>query len=151
MRKLIKEIIATTAIVLLVASPNFAPAFAGDMSKPFGSNLMSYAPQPGFDEGRFGQFDFSYSEHEDEHELNDAWLGISVYSSEGKYVGYVEDAMLEANGAVKELVIGTPEGNTAVQLSSEYAELEGDKVNLEITEYEFASILTNGQVVSSLQ
>lgn len=117
------------------------------------SNLMSYAPEQSNENERFKQFNFDseIANYDDEHELNDAWLGISAYSNEGEYVGYIEDAILDHQGNVVELIIGSPESNVSVQLEMKYAELEEDRVNLNLTENEFASILVNGVEVSALQ
>ncbi|MBO6815607.1 MAG: PRC-barrel domain-containing protein [Rhizobiaceae bacterium] len=153
MKNLAKTVLAAAGVLFLAGATTSTIAIAEEQLGNGNSTLMSYAPQASFDDGRFGQFDFdgALRDQGHEHELNDAWLGMSAYSSDGRYVGYIEDAILDENGYVTELVVGTPEGNIAVQLEAKYAELQEDRVNLAITGSEFASILTDGQVVSALQ
>ena len=43
----------------------------------------------------------------DEHELNDAWMGMSVQTIDGKNAGYISDAILDVDGVVETVVVTT--------------------------------------------
>lgn len=68
----------------------------------------------------FSKFDLT----QEEHELNDAWLGMPVKSSQGKLVGTVAYAFVDADGEINELLVELGasklgyavyiEGNTAI-------------------------------------
>ena len=151
MNKFYKSFLTTAFTALLTISAIETPANAADQAKPNLGSLLGYAPQEKFDDGRFGQFNFNDTqpEFDEEHELNDAWLGLSAYSRDGAYIGYIDDAILDDEGNVVEIVVSPPQGGTAVQLQIEYATLKEDRVTLKLTGTQFASILTNGEVVLS--
>lgn len=146
-----KSFLTTAFTALLTISAIETPANAADQGNSYSSSLLGYAPQEKFDDGRFGQFNFDsiQPEFDEEHELNDAWLGLSAYSNDGNYIGYIDDAILDSDGNVVEIVVSPPQGGTAVQLQIQYATLEEDRVTLKLTGTQFASILTNGEVVLS--
>ncbi|QKV17139.1 hypothetical protein [Oricola thermophila] len=65
--------------------------------------------------------------HDEEHELNDAWMGMTAVSADGVVLGYVSDAFVAGDGSLVELVI-EPSGEagapaTAVHLPAQFAEL----------------------------
>jgi hypothetical protein len=73
--------------------PEYVMAYAEPLPQRFGAfGNDIIAPEP--------EFMF-----EDEHELNDAWLGMSVISEDGVNVGYIMDAFIDETGALDELVL----------------------------------------------
>ena len=148
-----KTAFAATAIaILLSGTAMIAPTHAENNTGTQG-NLMSYAPETKFDDGRFGLFNFDAEpmEYGEEHELNDMWLGLSAYSKDGEYVGSIEDAILDDEGNVIELVVAPPNGDVSVQLQVDYADLGQDRVTLDLSRNDFASILNDGELVVSMR
>ncbi|WP_075995329.1 PRC-barrel domain-containing protein [Salaquimonas pukyongi] len=94
---------------------------------------LAYAPQSAPLDNRFEQFE----DFEEEHELNDAWLGMPVHSAEGELVGFVEDAYLDENGDVEELLVGLSDQNYAVYI---------DAKNTSLTESEVAVSLSSNAI-----
>lgn len=96
-----------------------------------GSYLVAYA-EP--EQNRFGVLDGVFGD--DNHEMNDAWMGMEVISADGIMLGYVSDAFVNPDGSVDELVI-TPSGEDSpffapVYLPARYAELGLDAVRISL-------------------
>jgi len=69
-----------------------------------------------------------------DHELNDAWMGMSVISADGVNVGYVTDAFVNPDGSIDEIVIA-PSGEAKgpsqpVYVPTRYAELGAQVVQV---------------------
>ncbi|WP_421857657.1 PRC-barrel domain-containing protein [Oricola sp.] len=102
----------------------YMTAYSDPMPERFGMMLREdFAPQP--------EFDF-----EGEHESNDAWLGMSVVSEEGVYLGYVTDAYIDEDGTLDELLL-EPAGDgvlhDAVYVPARFAKLGANAVQLTLT------------------
>ncbi|WP_193176437.1 PRC-barrel domain-containing protein [Oricola nitratireducens] len=83
---------------------------------------------------RFGGALDGVFSRDQEHELNDAWMGMTAVSSDGVVLGYVTDAFINEDGSVDEIVIA-PAGDggalsTAVYVPASYAELGGESVHV---------------------
>jgi len=139
---------AALAAVMFSGAMSSVPAFAEDINTSQNSQMLNYAPQESMNTDRFSQFDFGAAPdgYTDDHELNDSWLGMSAYSSDGKYLGYVEDALLNHNGEVAELIVGSENSQISVQLGSDYAELSHDKVTLSLSKKEYARIINGANL-----
>ena len=85
---------------------------------------IAYAPEAKALDNRFEQFE----DFEEEHELNDAWLGMPVHSADGELIGFVEDAYLDANGNVEELLVSLSDHNYAVYVDAAKTELTDSEV-----------------------
>ncbi len=83
---------------------------------------MAYASET--DTGPFEQFDqFElHGTYEDAHELNDAWLGMPVRDAAGDVVGYVEDAFLDDQGGLTELLVSLNGSSVAVYVDQKNVE-----------------------------
>ena len=72
----------------------------------------------------------------DEHELNDAWMGMEVLTADDKIVGYITDAILDVNGDV-DVVVVTPtedsELRQAVVVGANFVILEAKSVTVDMT------------------
>ena len=72
----------------------------------------------------------------DEHELNDAWMGMDVVTIDGKNAGYITDAILDENGVV-DVVIVTPTDDSelrqAVVVGANFVILEATSVTVDMT------------------
>lgn len=73
---------------------------------------------------------------EAEHEMNDAWMGMSVFSADGVNLGYVSDAFIDEDGVLDELVV-EPAGDDSplfapVTVPARYASLDLDRVTLSL-------------------
>lgn len=139
-------------IPLAVAAMMFAVAGSENAKagsfKLFGSKIeLAYAPQALMQDDRFNQFDES---EEELHEMNDAWLGMPVHSADGKLAGFVEDAYLDVNGDVSELLVSLTDRNYAVYVDSKYAELTDINVSVSLSDAALANLeRENGFVVTS--
>lgn len=85
---------------------------------------MAYAPENEADQSQFDQFDqFElHGAYEDAHELNDAWLGMPVRDAAGKVVGHVQDAFLDAQGGLTELLVSLKGSKVAVYVDQKNVE-----------------------------
>ncbi len=72
----------------------------------------------------------------DEHELNDAWMGMDVQTADGKTVGYITDAILDEDGII-DVVVVTPAENSelrhAVVVGANFVILETSSVTVDMT------------------
>ncbi|MEM8539737.1 MAG: PRC-barrel domain-containing protein [Pseudomonadota bacterium] len=72
----------------------------------------------------------------DEHELNDAWMGMDVQTIDGKKAGYITDAILDENGVI-DVVIVTPtedsELRQAIVVGANFVILEAAHVTVDMT------------------
>ncbi len=97
-----------------------------------GAYEMAYA---NLDTERFGGvLDGVYPEVD--HEMNDAWMGMSVFSADGVNLGYITDAFVNEDGTIDELVI-EPSGEESplfapVYLPMRYASLDAKHVTLSL-------------------
>ena len=115
----ILAVAAVAAIAFTAGIVNVSAANAGQ-SKLVGPGVeLAYAPQDNTLDHRFDQFE----SEEDLHELNDAWLGMPVVSEDGETIGFVEDAYLDDDGEVSELLISFTDRNIAVYVKGELATL----------------------------
>lgn len=103
----------------------YLTAYAEPAPERFGALLrdeISPAPELYFPEG--------------EHELNDAWLGMSVISEEGVNVGYVIDAYIDEDGMLDELVLMPADAETLAEpvfVPARFARLGNTAVQLDLT------------------
>lgn len=123
-------------------------AFAADVSEAEARmEALSYAPQGSNLDERFSQFEFEESEYA-EHELNDSWLGMPAYSSNGERIGYIQDAYLDEDGYVTEIIVGLHESQGIVEIKGEYAELTEEKVQFELSTTQIASLASRNELAS---
>jgi len=96
-----KTLVALSFVTLLTGTT--LPAQADD--KGFNDRIaLAYAHETPQSDERFEQFEL-HGSYDDAHELNDAWLGMPVRDAAGEVVGYVEDAFLDDEGYLTELVV----------------------------------------------
>lgn len=137
----VSDRIAAALATLAILAPLQASAMQIETRTDPAPYVMAYAdPAPeGFD-SRFGEDvapEPEYFSHEEEHELNDAWLGMSVVSQEGVNIGYVTDAFIDEQGFLDELVV-IPAGSNEilaepVYVPARFAKLGNTAVNLTLT------------------
>lgn len=128
------------AIVIAILS---ATAFAGSALYSVSQSMagqnadgvytMAYAdPAP----ERFGIDPAAEAYAEEEHELNDAWMGMTVVSADGVALGYVTDAFVNEDGSIDEIVVepGDRKGplDSAVYVPARFAELGATQVSLTV-------------------
>jgi len=119
-----KPILVTTLAAIALTASIFGlsyPAQADD--KSFADRIaLAYAPvEENATENQFGQFEL-HGDYEDAHELNDAWLGMPVRDSAGEVIGYVEDAFLDEDGYLDELLISINGSSAAVYVDQKHVE-----------------------------
>lgn len=139
---------AGLAILLsaMIATPS---AFANDTSEAKAKiEALAYAPEGSFNEERFSQFEFENDEYA-EHELNDSWLGMPAYSNDDKLIGYIEEAFLDEDGYVTEIIVGLNDQQGIVEINGEFSELTDEKVQFELSNKQIAA-LANGNKLASL-
>jgi hypothetical protein len=130
---LLLTIVAATAFaVAALFGAGLAAAMQLNAAAEKAPRVLAYAePMP----ERFGAFDALRS-HDGEHELNDAWMGMTVVSADGVVLGYVVDAFIDADGSLDEIVIepagteGAPE--TPVYVPAQFAELGAQTVQVHL-------------------
>lgn len=119
-----KHTLVKTAAALtfsLFAMGASLPAQAED--KSFADRIaMAYAPvEKDTHQGAFDQFDL-HSDYEDAHELNDAWLGMPVRDAAGEVIGYVDDAFLDDDGYLSELLVSIKGSGVSVYVDQKHVE-----------------------------
>ena len=120
--KLAAAIVIAASMAGAFAAPGAAQAGEYTLfNKPI---ALAYAPENKPVDNRFEQFET----FEEEHELNDAWLGMPVHSAEGDLIGFVEDAYLDANGEVEELLVSLSGRDYAVYIDAGKTELTESEV-----------------------
>lgn len=132
-RALILSLIAATAFAASALVAVGRPAAMQLHAAPAEAavSLAYAAPLP----ERFGAFDSVFA-GEEEHALNDAWLGMTVVSRDGVTLGYVADAIISEDGLSDELVIVPADGGPlAAPVSSpiDLAELGAQNVRLSLS------------------
>jgi sporulation protein YlmC with PRC-barrel domain len=111
-----------------------ASAMQIDAARADAGPVLAYAdPMP----ERFGGMSDEVYTDSGEHELNDAWLGMSVVTQDGVNIGYVTDAFLDAFGNIEEIVVAPAENGqsmrTAVYVPARFAKLGLQAVDLTLT------------------
>lgn len=131
----------------VVATP-FATASDLDVSEAEARiEALSYAPEGSNLDQRFSQFEFEESDYA-EHELNDAWLGMPAYSKSGQLIGYIDDAFLDEEGYVTEIIVGLNDDQGIVEIKGEYAELTDEKVQFELSTTQIAALAKENRLAS---
>jgi len=126
-------IVAAMAFALMaLADAGAASAMQLNATAEKSPRVLAYAePMP----ERFGFFENDYAGDEG-HELNDAWMGMTVVSADGVVLGYVTDAFINEDGSLDEIVIA-PSGEqgaplTAVYVPAQFAELGAETVQVSL-------------------
>ena len=146
---MIKAIGKSTGLAILLSIMVAAPtAFAQDVSEEQARmEALSYAPEGSKLDERFSQFQFNTEEYA-EHELNDSWLGMPAYSNDGKLIGYIEDALLDINGIVEEIIVGLNEDQGFIKIKSEFAELSDENVEFNLSNKQIATLIGKTKLAS---
>jgi PRC-barrel domain. len=98
-------------------------------------------------QGRFGPPSGEKAVGSD-HELNDAWLGMTVKASNGEVLGYVVDAVLDNEGEVTDIVVTSgPKSSVEIFIPAELATLAADGVTLALSKQDVANIRAASQAV----
>lgn len=107
MKKAIHTIIIATACIAAVFIVTMSSVVNAENNVNNISYISSFA-DPKFSDffeneksALFQKFDFT----EEEHEMNDAWLGMFVKSSNGTIVGTIAYAFLDTDGEINELLV----------------------------------------------
>ncbi|MBW3095714.1 PRC-barrel domain-containing protein [Pseudohoeflea coraliihabitans] len=112
----------------VVKGPRTAPA-----------TVMAYA-DPNFD-ARFGSA--PAGEESADHELNDAWLGMTVTAENGENLGYVVDALIDEDGYITDLVItDDPNSEVEIYVPARLATLTDTNVTLALDGNDVAALRT---------
>lgn len=137
-------IAATFAIAAFSATTMAANAFQFGAEAPAAEpTVLAYADPMTERFGPLAQDEAEYVEHE----LNDAWLGMTVVSAEGEVLGYVSDAIVNMDGEVTDLVI-SPDMETEGQVfvPARLAVLGDEAVSLSLTSNDLAALETANTV-----
>lgn len=132
-RALFLTIVAATAFAATaLASAGTAGAMQLNATAEKSARVLAYAEPK---RERFGLFEQDYAGNED-HELNDAWMGMTVVSADGVIVGYVTDAFIDEDGSLDEIVIAPADEedgfSTPVYVPAQYAELGAEAVHVSL-------------------
>lgn len=137
MKTTVKSILAAAMFSITLSAQGNSPAFAEEIRLHGQTIELAYAPQNQVEDDRFDFFD---SEEEFAHELNDAWLGMPAFSSEGTIVGFVEDAYLDEFGEVTELLVSLNGQKMAVYVDGDHVELTETEVAIGLTREQIAGL-----------
>ncbi len=145
----LNKIAQTIGLSIIISSAIFTTnTYATDISEAEAKiEALAYAPEGSFNDERFSQFEFENEEYS-EHELNDGWLGMPTYSKGGKLIGYIEDAILDENGFLTQIIIGLNEQQVIIEISGEYAQLTDEKVHLELSKQQIAQLASSNKLAS---
>ncbi|MCI5074319.1 PRC-barrel domain-containing protein [Oricola sp.] len=140
MRRALALAIVSATVFAGTALVSASQATAGQFEQSY---QVAYAD---FNTERFGGILDDVYPQEEEHELNDAWMGMQVLSADGVVLGYVSDAFVNEDGSIDELVI-EPEGGDSplyapVYLPIRYAALTPDFVSLSLGATQATALLT---------
>lgn len=137
MKKVVK--LSQLLIICLFAS-TFGFNQSAHAENIFSNHKLAYAAPDNFKKkpGLFDQFDNGA----EEHELNDAWLGMPVKSKDGKLVGTVAYAFLDDNGDVSELLVELSASslNYAVYVDGDKSELGESAVSVSMSKRQIAAL-----------
>ncbi len=103
----VAECVAVMAIFWLVLGAVAAHASEPGAADQRAPRLLAYAaPTP----ERFGEVFVSHAAvtaapATDGHPLNDAWMGMTVVTADGRIAGYVSDAFLHPDGSIADIVV----------------------------------------------
>lgn len=147
--KILKTIVKKTGLALLLSAMIAAPlAFANDTSEAQARmEALSYAPENNINDERFSQFEFEEGNYA-EHELNDSWLGMPAYSNDGQLIGYIEEAFLDKDGYVKEIIVGLNGNQGIVEIKGELAELTEENVQFDLSNRQIAQLANTNELAS---
>ncbi|MCB1384325.1 MAG: PRC-barrel domain-containing protein [Nitratireductor sp.] len=134
----------TTAATGAVLAPQMAAAgsltlFNRLVSGPaasLGPMTLAYAPESQANQAPFDQLEAE----EEMHELNDAWLGMPAFDADGKLIGVIEDAYLNEDGTVSELLVSLTNSDYAVYIDGQDAALTETEVAIALTESVIAGL-----------
>ena len=147
--EILKTIVKKTGLALLLSAMIAAPlAFANDTSEAQARmEALSYAPENNINDERFSQFEFEEGNYA-EHELNDSWLGMPAYSNDGQLIGYIEEAFLDKDGYVKEIIVGLNGNQGIVEIKGELAELTEENVQFDLSNRQIAQLANTNELAS---
>lgn len=123
------EFVVAIAILLAGMLGNTAQAAEFDTSEPL---ILAYS-DTSFTERHGDPFGDVFL---DEHELNDAWMGMNVLTADGKNAGYITDAILDEDGLIDVVVITPSEGSElreAIVVGANFVILEANSVKVDMT------------------
>lgn len=116
-----------------------APASAFQLEPAAGAaspTVLAYADPM---QGRFGPSVEEEGSHD--HELNDAWLGMTVEANNGDILGYVVDALVDANGDITDIIVASdPNSSVEIFIPAELATLGDQTVTLALSKQDVANI-----------
>ncbi len=107
--------------------------------------LLSFAPEKDTSDDRFEQFDM-HGDYDDAHELNDAWLGMPVRTTDGSIIGYVEDAFLDSEGYLEELHIALNQSSIIIKVDAKKVDYTEVAVLVDIPLTAIAELKTEDRI-----
>ena len=120
-----KTAFATRIPILIACIAGIAggtlPAFAENDRFNMRIGLAYAAEDEGSVDNRFDQFEL-HGTYDDAHELNDAWLGMPVRDATGRKIGYVEDAFLDDEGYLEELLVSIDGSGVSVYVDQKHVD-----------------------------
>ncbi len=124
-------------------------AYANDTSETQARmEALSYAPEGSFNDERFSQFELEQGADYSEHELTNSWLGMPAYSNDGKLIGYIEEAYLDEDGYVSEIIVGLSGDQGIIEIKGDLAELTNENVQFNLSNKQIAKLASSSQLAS---
>ena len=135
-----KALLNTIAIATLTVGMLMAPAVTMAQEVTYDDRIaMSYLDEGNTDQGQFEQFNL-HGDYDDAHELNDAWLGMPVRDAQGEVIGFVEDAFLDNEGYLTELLVSLNGSGVAVYVDQSHVEYTEVSVLIDLPVKAIASL-----------
>lgn len=123
-----ENIVSKVSYISSYADSEFGPEFGPEFGNGFKNDKSAL----------FQKFDLT----EEEHELNDSWLGMFVKSSNGTIVGTIAYAFLDADGEISELLVELSASNLdyAVFVDGDNARLNELDVKIDLSISQIAKL-----------
>ncbi|MGI9352550.1 MAG: PRC-barrel domain-containing protein [Rhizobiaceae bacterium] len=141
MNTILSNLLATSVVASTILVAPIA-ANADDQNYYDNRLALSFAPEATETDDPFSQLDL-HGDYDDAHELNDAWLGMPVRSTEGKIIGYVDDAFLDDEGYLTELLVSLNGSSITVFVDQKHVEYTDVAVLVDLPLTTLASLAGN--------
>ncbi len=92
-----------------------------------------------------------YIEEYEEHEMNDAWLGMPAFSSNGEMIGVIIDAFLNDQGDVNEVMVelNSEMDSKTIYVEAKLVTLDEMQVSINLDTLTIANLENDETIVAS--
>ena len=96
-------------------------------------------------------FDMEYGEEYEEHEMNDAWLGMPAFSNSGEMIGVIIDAFLNDQGDVNEVMVelNSSMSSKTIYIEARLVSLNETQVSIDLDTTTIANLENEETILAS--